>query len=103
MLEGWLTGLIFKALHSSAKVQKFSYYIASFACPVLNTILFMSSLVAIFYNTEYIQSFVTKLGVTNPFTFVIAFVGTQGAIEAAVCFVVASIISRVLYKVLKTM
>jgi hypothetical protein len=34
---------------------------------------------------------------------VIAFVGTQGAIEAAVCFVVASIISRVLYKVLKTM
>jgi uncharacterized membrane protein len=103
MLEGWLTGLIFKALHSSAKIQKFSYYIASFACPVLNTILFMSSLVAIFYNTEYIQSFVTKLGVTNPFTFVIAFVGTQGAIEAAVCFVVASIISRVLYKVLKTM
>jgi hypothetical protein len=70
---------------------------------VLNTILFMSSLVAIFYNTEYIQSFVTKLGVTNPFTFVAAFVGTQGAIEAAVCFVVASIISRALYKVLKTM
>ena len=63
----------------------------------------MSSLVVIFYNTAYIQTFVTKLGVSNPFTFVVAFVGTQGAIEAAVCFVVASILTRALYKVLKTM
>lgn len=103
ILEGWLTALIFKALHNNQKVQKASYYIASFACPVLNTLLFMSSLVVIFYNTAYIQTFVTKLGVSNPFTFVVAFVGTQGAIEAAVCFVVASILTRALYKVLKTM
>lgn len=103
ILEGWLTALIFKALHNNQKMQKTSYYIASFACPVLNTILFMSSLVVIFYNTAYIQTFVTKLGVSNPFTFVVAFVGTQGAIEAVVCFVVASILTRALYKVLKTM
>lgn len=103
ILEGWLTAIIFKALHNNLKTQKISYYIASFACPVLNTILFMSSLVVIFYNTAYIQTFVTKLGVSNPFTFVVAFVGTQGAIEAAVCFVVASILTRALYKVLKTM
>lgn len=100
-LEGLLTGLIFKGLHSIKGVQKFSYYIASFACPLLNTILFMSSLVIFFYNSDYIQAFVTALGVANPFTFVIAFVGTQGVIEAVICFIVASILSRTLYGVLK--
>ncbi len=33
--------------------------------------------------------------------FVIAFVGVQGAIEAVICFVVGSILTRTLYKILK--
>lgn len=102
ILEGWLTALIFQALHKMVKTQKFSYFIASLACPLLNTLLFMSTLVIIFYNTPYIQSFAAKFGTSNPFTFVVAFVGVQGTIEAIVCFVVASILSRALYKVLKT-
>ena len=100
MLEGLLTGLIFKALHNIKSVQKISYYIASLACPLLNTLLFMSTLVALFYRTDFIQTYVTKFGVGNPFTFVVAFVGTQGAIEAVVCFIVASILSRSLYAIL---
>jgi len=99
-LEGFLTGLIFKVLHNIRSVQKVSYYIASLACPLLNTLLFMSTLVALFYRTDFIQTYVTKFAASNPFTFVIAFVGTQGAIEAVVCFVVASILSRTLYAVL---
>ena len=99
-LEGLLTGLIFKVLHNIRSVQKVSYYIASLACPLLNTLLFMSTLVALFYRTDFIQTYVTKFAASNPFTFVIAFVGTQGAIEAVVCFVVASILSRTLYAVL---
>ena len=62
----------------------------------------MSTLVIIFYNTPYIQSFAAKFGTSNPFTFVVAFVGVQGTIEAVVCFAVASILSRALYKILKT-
>lgn len=50
-LEGFLTG--FKGLHSINGVKKFSYYIASLCCPLLNTLLFMSSLVLFFYNTDY--------------------------------------------------
>lgn len=61
----------------------------------------MSSLVIFFYNTEYIQGLAQAFGVTNPFMFVIAFVGVQGAIEAVICFVVGSILTRTLYKVLK--
>jgi uncharacterized membrane protein len=95
-----LEGLIFKGLHNIRSVQKVSYYIASLACPLLNTLLFMSTLVALFYRTDFIQTYVTKFAASNPFTFVIAFVGTQGAIEAVVCFVVASILSRTLYAVL---
>ena len=68
-LEGLLTGLIFKVLHNIRSVQKVSYYIASLACPLLNTLLFMSTLVALFYRTDFIQTYVTKFAASNPFTF----------------------------------
>lgn len=71
-------------------------YIKDPACPFLNTLFFMSTLVLIFYHTDYIQGFVTSLGVSNPFTFVLAFVGAQGLIEAVVCFILAGAISRAL-------
>ena len=101
MLEGLLTGLIFKALHNIKSVQKISYYIASLCCPLLNTLLFMSSLVLFFYNTDYVQAFVTALGAKNPLIFVVLFVGVQGLIEAGICFIVASVVSRALYAALK--
>ena len=76
-----------------------AYLIASLACPLLNaSVLLMSSLVVFFYNTDYIQGFVSTFGVlaTNPFAFVVAFVGVPGAIEAIVCFLLAGAISRAL-------
>ena len=94
LLEGLLCGLIFQALKKSMKNG--AYLVASLSCPLLNTLFFMTSLVVVFYNTEYIQGFVSALGVSNPFTFVVAFVGVQGLIEAVVCFVLAGAISRTL-------
>ena len=76
-------------------------YIASLCCPLLNTLLFMSSLVLFFYNTDYVQAFVTALGAKNPLIFVVLFVGVQGLIEAGICFIVASVVSRALYAALK--
>lgn len=99
ILEGFLCGLIFKAARKVTKNG--AYPIASLACPLLNTLFFMSSLVVIFYHTDYIQGFVSALGVTNPFMFVIAFVGLQGLIEAVVCFVIATAVSRALAAALK--
>ena len=99
ILEGWLCGLVFQA------VKKFSkngaYITASLACPVLNTVLFMSSLVLFFYRTDYIQSLASKLGAANPFIFVVLFVGLQGLIEAVVCTFLASAVSRGLAAALK--
>jgi len=96
ILEGWLCGLIFSALHKNSSTRKLSYYIASLACPVLNTVLFMGSLVLFFYHTDYVQNMAAALGAANPFVFVAAFVGLQGLVEAVVCFLAASVVSRTL-------
>lgn len=101
VLEGWLTGLIFAALYKKAATKKVSYYIASLACPLLNTLFFMGFLCIFFYNTEYIQGIASGLGVGNPILFVAAFVGIQGLIEAGICFVIGSIVSRALFSALK--
>lgn len=101
VLEGWLTGLIFAALYKKAAAKKVSYYIASLACPLLNTLFFMGFLCIFFYNTEYIQGIASGLGVGNPILFVAAFVGIQGLIEAGICFVIGSIVSRALFSALK--
>lgn len=101
VLEGWLTGLLFAALYKKPSVKKFSYYIASLACPLLNTLFFMGFLCIFFYNTEYIQGIASGLGVGNPILFVAAFVGIQGLIEAGICFVIGSIVSRALFSALK--
>lgn len=99
ILEGWLAGLIFKKIRP--KKANLAYFVGGFACPVLNTILYMSTLVLIFYNTEFIQGFVDTLGASNPLMFVIAFVGVQGAVEAGVCTVVSAAVSRALAAALK--
>ncbi len=92
LLAGWLTGLIFKLLsRSKAELIKYaSYPIASFMAALLNTVFFMGSLVALFYNTEYIQGFVTELEALNPFMFVVLFVGINGVVEIIAGFVLAA-------------
>ena len=99
VLEGLLCGMVFQGIRKVSKNS--AYFAASLACPLLNTLFFMSAVVLIFYHTEYIQGFVQALGVSNPFTFVLAFVGIQGLIEAGVCFLLASAVSRTLGAALK--
>ncbi len=100
VLEGLLCGLVFRWIKRVSKNS--AYFAASLACPLLNTVFFMSAVVLIFYHTEYIQGLVQTLGVTNPLMFVVAFVGVQGMIEAVVCFLIASAVSRALGAALKT-
>ena len=64
VLEGWITGLIFAALYKSP-ANKFSHYVASLACPLLNTFFFMGFLCLFFYNTDYIQGIVSGLGAVS--------------------------------------
>lgn len=100
IMEGFFCGLIFLILKKTG-LKRLPYLAASLSCPLLNTIFFMGALVIIFYQTDYIQGFVTKLGASNPLMFVIAFVGIQGLIEAGVCFVIASAITLTLSSALE--
>lgn len=100
ILEGFLCGLIFAVLKRT-KLKKAAYYIAGVSCPVLNTVLFMGTVVALFYQTDYIQTLVTSLGAKNPLGFVVALVGLQGVIEAALCGVLSGTVALTLAKVFK--
>lgn len=99
-LMGLCCGLIFGGLSKIDKTGIVSFGAASLSGALLNTVFFMSSLVLCFYNTEYIQSIVTALGATNPFHFVVLFVGLQGLVEAVVCFIVGTAVSKALHRFL---
>ncbi|MDD6037670.1 MAG: ECF transporter S component [bacterium] len=100
-LMGWLTGLIYALLKKICTKDAVSLMIANLCCPLLNTLFFMSCIVIFFYQTDYIQGFVSALGAANPFMFVMAFVGVNGLIEALLCFIVGSAISRAMLAVNK--
>ena len=105
ILAGWLTGLIFKLFNRSNKgwVRETGFPVASFAAALLNTALFMSTLVLCFYNTDFIQGFVTQLGALNPFLFVVLFVGINGVVELIAGFILAAPASRAVTAALKRM
>ena len=68
-----MCGLIAKILRKT-KFKKAAFYIAGISCPVLNTILFMGTVVTLFYQTDYIQTLVNNLGAKNPLGFIVALV-----------------------------
>jgi len=101
LLEGLLCGLIFKAVSKALKKNPAVYYIGGVCCPVLNTILFMSTLVLFFYNCDYVLGLRENLGATNPIGFIIAVVGIQAVIEAVGCGIIAGTVGIALSKALK--
>lgn len=100
LIMGAACGWIFLALTQldRSKQKLFCFGAASLCGALLNTTLFMSALVLFFYQTEFIQGFVTALGVANPLTFIVTFVGFQGLIEAIICCVTGAAVSKALYK-----
>lgn len=102
LLAGLCGGLIFRASNVGSKgmPRPLSFTVASLAAPLLNTVFFMSALVLCFYQTDYIQNIVTVLGASNPFMFVLLFVGLQGLLEAAVCWLISGVLCRALWPVL---
>lgn len=101
-LMGFLTGLIYKGMKKVSKNKSLNTVVANLCCPFMNTLFFMTCIVVFFYNTEYIQGIVSALGAANPLLFVLAFVGVNGLVEALLCFVVGSAITRALMIALKS-
>ncbi len=102
ILCGWLTGLVYVGLKKIKPMQKFSVVLANLSCPIFNTIFFTSCLMLIYYDTPFVQNMAEQMGVANPLAFVVALVGLNGVVEAAVCFIVGSTITKALQVVLKS-
>lgn len=101
ILMGWLSGLLFAAL-KKGKTKTIAYPVASLAGPLLNTLLFMTALLVFFYRTDFIQGIADTLGTGNVILFAVAFVGVNGLVEAAACFVLGTAIAAALGAVNRT-
>ncbi len=95
LLDGFIAGLIFKAANSKTENKAISCGIAGFSSAFFNTLLFMSSLVVLFGNTEYMQKLMDG---KNVFVFIVTFVGVNALAEMAVCTLVTSAVGAALYK-----
>lgn len=101
MAMGWLTGVLFLLFHKLDRKNTGSYFIGGFFAAFLNTLFFMSVLLICFWNTDYLQSFNAKFGGLNPFLFVIAFVGVNGALEMTSSCIVGGIVSKAVNQALQ--
>jgi uncharacterized membrane protein len=94
ILMGWLVGLIFLALSKIKKPKMLSYIVASLSAAVLNTVFFMSGLILLFWNTEYLRNIGsgTILGL-------LSLILVNAIVEAAVCMIIGTAVTKALSKV----
>lgn len=101
VLVGVGAGWLFRALHRVDPTKTICYFITGLCTPLLNTALFMGYIVAVFYQTDFIQERVAALGAANPFLFVVLLVGVQGLVEAGTGAVVGGGVAKAVAKALK--
>ncbi len=96
ILEGLLTGYIYRGLRKAKLSSGVSVTVANLCCPILNTVFFMGAMVTLFAETMRGQ-----YGMTKVIPFIVASVGLNGAVEAAACFVVGAGVTLALKKALR--
>ena len=94
VLVGVLAALVYKALNKRMNAYM-SCMITGFSAAFFNTLFFMSSLVLLFGNTEYIQRLMAGRGVI---AFIIASVGINAVVEMIVAAVVTGAVGAALKK-----
>ena len=92
-LDGFLVGLIFRALAEKPGPRP-ACFIAGFCSAFLNTAFFMSALVLLFGQTDYVQGLMKG---RSFLVFVCAFVGINAVVEMVVCTVISGFVGVALY------
>jgi uncharacterized membrane protein len=95
ILMGWLAGLVFQGLYKNDRTKVLSYGTASLSAALLNTIFFMTLLILLFGNTDYIKGFQGNMSL---FPFLVAFVGINGLVEAITTMILGGAIGRALIR-----
>lgn len=93
LLDGLLLGFIFKAVRK--KNTYIACFVTGFFSAFLNTLFFMSALVILFGNTEYMQGLI---GGRNIIVFICAFVGVNAVFEMISSTILTGIIGTGLFK-----
>lgn len=101
ILVGVLAGWIFRGLHKVDPTKTVCYFVAGLCTPLLNTALFMGYIVAVFYQTDFIQERVAALNAPNPLMFVVLLVGVQGLVEAVTGALVGGGVAKAVARALK--
>ena len=94
VLVGILAALVYRAVSKRLNIY-LSCLITGFSAAFFNTLFFMSSLVLLFGNTEYIQGLMAGRGVI---AFIIASVGINAVVEMIVAAVVTGAVGAALKK-----
>ena len=91
---GWIVGLIFQGLYKIDKTKFFSFAATGLCGALLNTLFFLL-FVMLFFSGFMFQS-ASEAGMTI-MPYLVAFVGFNGLLEAAVSFVAVTAIGKALY------
>ena len=92
-LAGWLTGVISRVLHKYHCPH--SNYISGFCAALLNTTFFMSALVLLFGQTEYLQDLIAG---RNVLLFMVSSVGVNALVELLLDTLAVGAVCRALEK-----
>ena len=92
-LAGFLTGVVYQLLEK--RTWRISAYVAGFCAALLNTVLFMTALVLLFGNTEYLQELIAG---RNVMVFAVTFVGINALVEMLAATVVVGAVCTALKK-----
>ena len=101
VLEGLLGGLLFRAISRFDKTKLISYAAVSLAVPLMNTLFFMSTLFLLFYNSEPIRKIAESKGAEDVFTLLFAMAGINAVLEAVICFIIGTAITKALSVLIK--
>ena len=93
LLDGFLVGLIFRGCEKTIGYKP-AGFITGFFSAFLNTLFFMSALILLFGNTEYVQGLIDG---RNVIAFVCAFVGVNAVFEMIVSTIVTGGVVLALY------
>ena len=92
-LDGFLVGVLF-LLFEKKPGPRPACFLAGFFSAFLNTAFFMSALVLLFGNTDYVQGLMKG---RSFLVFVCAFVGINAVVEMVVCTVISGFVGVALY------
>ena len=94
LLDGLLLGYIFRGVRKVSNTPT-ACFVTGFCSAFLNTALFMSLLVLLFGNTEYMQ---TLMGGKNVIAFICGFVGINSVCEMVSSTIITGAVGLALYK-----